>query len=118
MGGWLGPMPAPMPPMTMGEPDMDDNPMLSAMLSGVGSRPDMQNPYATLPGESQHVFDGIGVADPQMGLQEMLKLLMLAQAGVAPGSPVTSSSGLVSDPPSNPMAGFSPPGGGVGFGMY
>ena len=97
---------------------MDDNPMLSALLSGVGSRPDMQNPYATLPGESQHVFDGIGVADPQMGLQEMLKLLMLAQAGVAPGSPVTSSSGLVSDPPSNPMAGFSPPGGGVGFGMY
>lgn len=106
-----------LPPGMGGEPDMDDNPMLMALLSGAGGGMG-SDPYATMPGESQIGFQGAGVADPKMGLEEMIKLLMLAQAGVAPGSPVMSSSGLVSDPPSNPMAGFGPPGGGTGFGMY
>jgi hypothetical protein len=127
----------PMAPGNMGEPDADDNPMLRQLLSGGGGMPgaginspalnqgpmvqDPGDPYAILPGESQYATAGAGPEDPNMGLQQMLTLLMLAQAGVGGGAamPVKSSSGLVPDPASNIMYGMDfSNGGGPGFGMY
>ena len=163
--GQAGPMPGgpgafPMGPGQMGEPDMDDNPMLMALLAGgqmpgspgggmgpggpppmggmppgmdpmmgnmmgggmpgMGMDPNMMmgsDPYATMPGEPDHALDGVGTGDPQMGLQQMIQLLMLAKAGVGGGS-ARSSSGLTPDPATNTMMGMDFSGGQPGFGMY
>lgn len=91
--------------MPMGDGDMDAPMDLMGMgMPGMG----MADPYAVPPGYSQQALSGAGVADPQMGLQQLLQMLALAQSGVAPGSPVTSSSGVMPDPSSNIMAGFDP----------
>jgi hypothetical protein len=75
--------------------------------------PDMgMDPFNTIiPGEPDHVFDGLGTGDPQMGLGEMIKLLMLAKAGVGGGP---TSSGLTPDPASSATAGMDFSGGGMG----
>jgi hypothetical protein len=144
----------------MGEPDMDDNAMLMALLAGGGGGPGgmmggpppmgggpppmgmgmdpmmgmmgpggmppmggtgpgmgsdpygVPDPFNTIiPGEPDHVFDGLGTGDPQMGLGEMIKLLMLAKAGVGGGP---TSSGLTPDPASSATAGMDFSGGGMG----
>ena len=128
----IGPGGYGMPPGMMGEPDADDNPMLSALLLGAGGQNSPMgaappvgmpgglmpgDPYSTLPGEPDHAFDGVGTDDPQMGLEQMIQLLMLAKAGVGHNT-VMSSSGLVPDPPSNIMMGTDFSGGGQTYGMY
>ena len=115
MTGPAGPPIGP-PPMGFpmgGEPDMDDsiNPILKALMQGGGGMmrggPAMQapgDPYGTMPGESQSVFDGVGTGDPNMGLQQLITLLMLAKAGVG-GGPM-SSAGLDPSPFNSPTGGM------------
>jgi hypothetical protein len=77
-----------------GEPQTSNSPLLQALMASLGGEAD---PYGVPPQEQGHVMDGVGLGDPQMGLEQLLATIAMAQAGVGggqQGGPVPGGSGV------------------------
>lgn len=82
-----GSMPPPSPDGGMG--DMGGSALLQALAGG--GAPQGGDPYAVGPLDAQNAFQGIGGGDPNMGQQQLLQMLALAQMGVGGGAGPGSS---------------------------
>ncbi len=90
--------------------DLEGSPLLQQLMGSLGGGDE----YATMPGESDHVFDGAGTDDPGMGLDQIIQLLAMAQMGVGGGPPepmMDPSMGM--GMPQRPRGGVPPGGSGA-----
>lgn len=83
-GPGLPPMGPSLPPGGIAPPQgtsAQGSPLLAALMASAGG----VDPYGVPPEMQGSVTDGIGTGDPNMGIQEILQLLAMAQMGVGGG---------------------------------
>jgi len=80
--------------------------LLAALAGGLGGGG--SDPYAVAPGQSDQGFQGAGTGDPNMGLEQLLQLLALGQAGVGGGPQAGGipSPGAMGPPGGSPFGGY------------
>lgn len=85
--------------------EMGDSPILAALMGSMGGAGGMgMDPYAVGPMEPPNVFDGAGTGDPSGGMAQLIRLLMLAQAGMGGAGMGPASSGMEPGPSSPGLA--------------